>query len=302
METPLKCTQCPDLEPFPTHLAYALHSERHRREGDAAPLPAPPAGDLEPGEVRREPGPPRPSDFSAQGPARTYQCPEDNKLFETPETLSTHMERHREVMAPVLNPDGSFKSTPCPKGCGRHFVKLRNSECRAHVPMCDGSAPLGPRVDPQEEEKRPYRSRRSGKAASGKEEPAPRDVQVKERKGSMAMKCDICGQPCANGTGLSAHRRNKHKSAGAPAQSALWKSRAKKASPAADGGAVAAALEDLKVKRAALISESPQVGRIDKEMVELQQRKAELITEIPGMVSLEAAIKALESLVPAIPT
>jgi hypothetical protein len=63
----------------------------------------------------------------------------DDKPWDDPRAFGIHLERHREVMKPVVVA-GRVTSTECPNGCGRHF--LRPSAYREHVPLCDGSKPL----------------------------------------------------------------------------------------------------------------------------------------------------------------
>jgi hypothetical protein len=63
----------------------------------------------------------------------------DDKPWEDPREFGLHLERHREVMPPVVV-NGKVVSTECPQKCGRHF--LRPSHYREHVPLCNGEKPL----------------------------------------------------------------------------------------------------------------------------------------------------------------
>lgn len=128
------------------------------------------------------------------GTARTLPvlCPECQVPFPEPRALSLHIERHREVRPEVKDPrTGKVNSTPCPQGCGRHFI--RPSEYGEHVPLCDGSVPL-------------YKPSVAGQSAPVVEEPMrkPRK-QRKERK--PMVKCEKCGAPFKDGRGLYQHRR-----------------------------------------------------------------------------------------------
>jgi hypothetical protein len=67
-----------------------------------------------------------------------YYC-NDGTPWDDPRAFGVHLERHREVLKPVMV-GGRVTSTACPNGCGRHF--LRPSTYREHVPLCDGSKPL----------------------------------------------------------------------------------------------------------------------------------------------------------------
>lgn len=84
---------------------------------------------------------------------KLFDCPECRQSFETPEGLGAHLERHREVDPPAPpSPRGKPRSFECPKGCGRHFGRLTNEDARAHIPMCDGSAPLVAAIEERKEE------------------------------------------------------------------------------------------------------------------------------------------------------
>lgn len=287
-----RCVECPDLEPFPTGMALALHLERHRKQGGLAaaefvpPAPAPDlpglgGSEFEEGELPRSNRPPEPGrpQFS-----KIFECPECHKPFGTPETMSHHVERHREVMAPVTR-NGVIVSMACPKGCTRHFSNHKNSEYRAHVPMCNGSKPLGPRVGPQVEVPL-RRARRSFKAS--KREPlrvrallkppaptsrtllktferTPPDVLAEERKernGVMKENCTICGKPVSSGAGKSAHMRSAHKKPGASAAAAPAR--------VGSGDPVDQALEKLRLKRVEILAGIPELKKLDAAISALE--------------------------------
>jgi hypothetical protein len=63
----------------------------------------------------------------------------DDKPWDDPREFGIHLERHRELMPPIIV-KGKVVSTECPQKCGRHF--LRPSHYREHVPLCTGEAPL----------------------------------------------------------------------------------------------------------------------------------------------------------------
>lgn len=86
---------------------------------------------------------------------RPFICPECNAVYDTPESLSPHIERHREVTFAQYSRRGKPITEECPKGCGRHFLRSRfyGHACKGtvpsrsvlmaeHIPICDGSEPI----------------------------------------------------------------------------------------------------------------------------------------------------------------
>lgn len=142
-------------------------------------------------------------------------CPECLKEYEDPRKLAFHLERHREVRPPVFSPRGEARSTPCPKGCGRHFGDTRNF--REHVPLCKGEPPISREQSRAERQRREdakiaqalEAQREREEDARGRDQAAA-DAIREERKEQTMVKCDECGKQCANGTGLSAHMRGVH--------------------------------------------------------------------------------------------
>jgi len=120
-----------------------------------------------------------------------YLCPEC-KVQLPHEAVGPHVERHREVKPPVYDPrSGEQTSRPCPKGCGRHFLKP--SEYREHAGLCDGQAPLLP-VPP------------ATPVPGGK---PLYDVAVGNKEAGM-LKCDKCDKEFARAQSLGIHKRYAH--------------------------------------------------------------------------------------------
>ena len=71
---------------------------------------------------------------------RFYICPECGFVSDEPSALGNHIERHREVLEPVVGKRGKIKSKLCPRGCGRYFTPGRGLV--EHVPVCTGEKPI----------------------------------------------------------------------------------------------------------------------------------------------------------------
>lgn len=136
----------------------------------------------------------------------------DEKPWDDPRAFGIHLERHREVLPPVEH-KGKVVSTPCPNGCGRHFI--RPSMYREHVPLCDGSSPLwnpmnkgqgapAPPNPPARPAPPPEESAESQPEAPSA--PPPEEVPVAKDK----VKCPDCGAgPWKDMRGVAAHRRKQ---------------------------------------------------------------------------------------------
>jgi predicted RNA-binding Zn-ribbon protein involved in translation (DUF1610 family) len=88
---------------------------------------------------------------------------------------------------------------PCPKGCGRHFIRRRTdggngtTDLNNHAKICDGSSPIVGAREPEEE---------TGKL--------PKEDSV-----ATKFVCPECGEKFDVAQALGAHRRHKHPGAAA---------------------------------------------------------------------------------------
>lgn len=119
---------------------------------------------------------------------RPLFCPECRIGIDEPERLGVHIERHREVGAPIFGRGGRVVSKPCPKGCGRHFPPKGEHDFRRHLQLCEGDAPI------------PVR-RRDGKEPTG-------NIFGKREDGMFT--CGECGKPLAKRNALTMHMKFKH--------------------------------------------------------------------------------------------
>lgn len=161
----LRCPACGG-NPFPDPRRLAVHLERHR-EVQAAVVDHGTGRELShrcPADCGRhfqtlvefrehapvcDGKPPLPpldgrmiASVAGEAGYRPLVCPECRVRIDEPERLGVHIERHREVMAPIRGKMGEVVSKPCPKGCGRHFPPKGAYDFRRHVQLCEGEKPI----------------------------------------------------------------------------------------------------------------------------------------------------------------
>lgn len=131
-----------------------------------------------------------PEDLSMRTPPAPYLCPECPLRFNLAASLGQHLESvHRPPAGAQYSKRGKLVTVPCSMGCGRHFIRVRTEELRAHELSCDGT----PATPPPSTKTRPF----VAPGEPGHVPPVP--VKRKERRRMSDLQCEKCGKQYQRG-------------------------------------------------------------------------------------------------------